>query len=160
MTGETTRFVALIVRATRARRVLEIGTGAGRSASAIAEALPADGTLITIERDPTLAAAAREAFASAGLTQRVTTIIGDAARYLHKISGPFDVVFQDGDIAQYEALHDRLVQLLAPSATLITHNTNLAGGYNGMLAADPRLMTMTLSIGEGLALSVRRGYDA
>ena len=159
MTSDATQFVALMVRATRATRVLEIGTGTGRSGLAIAEALPPGGLLITLERDQAVAVAAREAFAAAGYGQRITTMIGDASRYLHKIAGPFDLVVQKGDVTQYESLHDRLVRLLGAAATLITHNTTRAGAYNGLLAADPRLTTLALSVGEGIAVSVRREHD-
>lgn len=152
---ETARLVAIFVRATGARRVLEIGTGTGDSGLAIAEALPSNGLLITLERDPAAATAARQAFGRAGVEHTVTVMIGDAARYLHKIAGPFDLVFQDGDVAQYEALHERLVQLLAPSATLITHNILSAGRYNEVLAADGRLATAIVNLGGGVAISVR-----
>ena len=158
MTGDSTRFVALMVRATRARRVLEIGTGTGGSGLAIVEAMPTDGTLITLERDATTAGAARTAFTAAGHENRVSVMIGDASRYLHKIAGPFDLVFQDGDAVQFATLHDRLVQLLAPAALLLTNNPASAGGYNEVLAADARLMTMVLTIGDGLAVSVRRDH--
>ena len=41
--------------------------------------------------------------------RRVTVMIGDASRYLHKVAGPFDLIFQDGDKAPYAPLLDRLV---------------------------------------------------
>lgn len=153
--SEIARLVGMVVRATGATRVLEIGTGHGTSAAAIAEALPASGVLISLERDAAAATAARNALASAGYGDKVSVMIGDAKRYLHKIAGPFDIVVNDSDVTQYEALHDRLVQLLAPAATLITHNTTSAGRYNEVLAADRRLTTVVLNIGEGVAISVK-----
>jgi caffeoyl-CoA O-methyltransferase len=154
------RLVSMFVRATRAQRVLEVGTGAGTTARLIAEALPPDGMLITVERDRDTAAAARQALAEAGQSHKVSVMIGDAAHYLHKLAGPFDLVLQDGDVAQYAALHDRLVELLAPSGTLITHNTAHAGDYNKVLAADLRLTTRALNVGEGVAVSVKSPASA
>jgi predicted O-methyltransferase YrrM len=147
------------VRATRARRILEIGTGSGESARAMAAAMSADGMLITIERDAAAAAAARQAFIASGIAARVTTVVGDAARYLHKLAGPFDVVFHDGDVTQYASLHPRVVALLAPSATLITNNVHSSRDYNEVLAADERLTSVVVNIGGGVALSVRKRMD-
>lgn len=162
MTSRTSEIAALagiIVRATRAKRVLEIGTGNGESAQAIAAAMPPDGMLITIERDATMAAAARQALTTTGAAARVTVVVGEAARYLHKLAGPFDIVFHDGDVTQYTSLHPRLVALLAPSATLLTTNINSARDYNEVLEADVRLTSVVVNIGGGVALSVRKRVD-
>jgi predicted O-methyltransferase YrrM len=146
----------VLIRATRAGRVLEIGTGDGASGLEIAAALPPDGRLITVERDAAAAKQARAAFAAAGLDQRVIVMIGDASRYLHKIAGPFDAILMDGDPSQYAVLHERLVQLLVPGGLLVTRGVAATGGYNKLLAADARLTATFLDIDEGLALSVKR----
>jgi caffeoyl-CoA O-methyltransferase len=146
----------MIVRATAARRVLEIGTGTGHAAHAIATALPDDGMLITLERDAALAALARQSLAAAGHAGRVSVMIGDATRYLHKIAGPFELILQDGEPSEYEALHERLVRLLAVSATLLTNRVSNSGKYNETLSRDARLNTVVLNVGDGLALSVRK----
>ena len=122
---------------------------------AVAAALPADGMLITIERDDASATAARRAFAAAGLDHKISVMVGDASRYLHKVAGPFDLVMLDAAVAHYEALHNRLVQLLAPSATLLTFNA-AAGDYNERLAADVRLTTVLVNIDGAVAISVRQ----
>lgn len=145
-----------LTRAIRARRALEIGTGTGESAVAIATALPADGVLITLERDRATAEAARARLAARGLSDRVSVMIGDAARFLHKLAGPFDLIFQDGDTAQYTVLLDRLVGLLAPGGTLVSQRTGRADDYNRRLAADFRLYTVFLPLGDGVAISVRQ----
>lgn len=146
----------VLIRATQAGRVLEIGTGRGASALEIAAALPAGGRLITLERDAAAAVDARAAFAAAGVDRIVTLMIGDAVRYLHKIAGPFDLILQDSDPAIYSSLHEKLVPLLGPAGTLLTRNASAASGYNELLAADARLTTAFLHLDEGLALSVKR----
>ncbi len=151
-----TGLLDILIRATQAGRVLEIGTGSGASGLVIAAALPAEGRLITLERDATAAMEARTAFARAGFDRIVTVMIGDAARYLHKIAGPFDLIFQDSDPSQYSSLHEKLVTLLRPAGTLLTRNVAAAGGYNELLAADSRLTTAFLRLDDGLALSVKR----
>jgi len=82
------------VKAMGATRVLEIGTAIGYSALWMATALPAAGMLVTLERDAARAAIARAHAREAGVDDRVTVMIGDAERYLHKLAGPFDVEVQ------------------------------------------------------------------
>ena len=149
-------MLGVLVRVMRAQRVLEIGTGSGTTGVAMADALPADGMLITLERQADVAATARQAFETAGHARKVSVIVGDASRYLHKVGGPFDLVIQDGDPELFGALHERLVMLLAPHGALITNNV-AHGGYNEMLSADSRLHTTVLTVGDGVAVSVRRG---
>jgi predicted O-methyltransferase YrrM len=167
-----------LVKATGARRVLEIGTAIGYSALWIATALPADGSVITLERDRTRATEARAHFDAAGLGERITVLVGDAAHYLHKIAGPFDLIFQDGDKASYAPLLERLIGLLGPAGILVTDNVLWNGevipgfvdepqrsssdaaaiaSYNRTLAGDERLYTAFLPVGDGVALSVWQG---
>lgn len=106
-----------IVRAIGATRILEIGTGDGSATLQLASALPADGMLITIEGDPAAAAKARQSFATAGHGDRISVIAGLPSRFLHKVSGPFDLVFENCDSG---APRDRLLALLRSGGVLIT----------------------------------------
>ncbi len=107
-------------------RILEIGTGDGSRTMALAETLPVDGLLITIEPDPTAAAAARRRFSEAGLSDRVSVIVGEPRRFVHKVGGPFDLIVQNDD-SDRDGLHDRLIALLAPSGILIRGDRTLRG---------------------------------
>ena len=78
--------------------------------------------LLTMEMNEERAREARENFARAGLADRVSVIVGDAQRMLAKVSGPFDLIFQDGDKKLYAPLLDRLVELLRPGGLLVTDN--------------------------------------
>jgi predicted O-methyltransferase YrrM len=109
-----------LTRGLGARRVLEIGTGTGEGTLWIARALPEDGLLITLERDSARALLARAGLERAGVAQRVSVMIGDASRYLHKISGPFDLVVQHVSDAQRDAMQPRLLQLLRERGLLAT----------------------------------------
>jgi len=115
--GALLRALTLAARATR---VLEIGTGSGDSGLCIAGALPEDGMLITMEADESRAKIARDNFSKAGLADRVHVVIGDPALKLHKVAGPFDLIVQNGDKAQYGLMLDRLVELLRPGGVLVT----------------------------------------
>jgi predicted O-methyltransferase YrrM len=160
-----------------ARRILEIGTCIGYSTLWLATALPPDGTLITMEYDQARAARARDHFAAAGLADRVSVIVGDATRFLHKVAGPFDLIFQDSDKKLYEPMLDRLVELLRPGGLLAADNVLWNGevvpGYvtekkysdedtaaivrfSQRVAADARLYTSFLQVGDGVSVSVKR----
>src|SRR2546426_12515155 len=107
--AEVGALLRVLVLAARATRVLEIGTAIGYSGIWMAGVLPKDGMLITMEVDEARAKTARENFARAGLADRVNGIVGDAQRMLHKVSGPFDLIFQDGDKKQYGPMLDTMV---------------------------------------------------
>jgi predicted O-methyltransferase YrrM len=165
-----------LVLGTGARRVLEIGTAIGYSTVWMAAAMPPGGMLVTLERDPDRAATARDNCAAAGVADRVNVMIGDAERYLHKLAGPFDLIFQDGDKAAYSPMLDRLVALLRPGGVLVTDNvlwdgevvpgfvdpprrspadTAAIAAYNQRLAADPRLTATFLPVGDGVAVAIK-----
>jgi predicted O-methyltransferase YrrM len=165
-----------LTRASGATRALEIGTAIGYSTVWMATALPPSGLLVTLERDHARATTARAYVREAGVDDRVNVMIGDADRYLHKLAGPFDLIFQDGDKSQYTPMLDRLVALLRPGGLLITDNVLWSGAvvpgfvavpreraadtaaiaeYNERLAADPRLRTTWLPVGDGVAMAIK-----
>jgi len=121
------RFLEAVVLAAGARRVLEIGTANGYAALWLARSMPDDGGLFSIEIDPRRAAMARAHFETAGLGDRAHVIVGDPARMVHKVAGPFDVIFDAGDEPRHGALLDRLATLLRPSGVLVTGNVLRAG---------------------------------
>ena len=102
-------------------KILEIGTGDGEGTLALAATLPEDGLLITMEPDASVAAEARRRFSAAGLGGRISVIVGDPARFLHKLRGPFDLIVQR---RPDDTLRARLEGLLAAGGVLIEGNTN------------------------------------
>ena len=120
--AEVGALLRVLATAVGATRILEIGTAIGYSGIWLAGALPANGMLVTMEMDQKRAEQARENFVRARLADRVNVMVGDASRMLAKVSGPFDLIFQDGDKQQYLPLLDRLVELLRPGGLLVTDN--------------------------------------
>ena len=178
---DTGRLIHALAVSAAPKRMLEIGTGYGCSGLLLARALAADGMLFTIERDPARAAAARLHFERGGLAGRVSVMVGEAARLVHKVAGPFDLILQDGSKDQYEPVLDRLIGLLRPRGLLVSDNvlwqgdvipgfrdepshpaesTAIIARYSRRLAADPRLVTAFLPVGDGVAVSVRREEGA
>jgi len=100
------------------KRILEIGTGEGDGTLALARTLPVDGQLITIEPHTEHAIAARQRFSDAGFGDRIIVIVAEPRRFLHKIRGPFDLIV-DNDPDDRDALHDKLIAMLAPGGVLI-----------------------------------------
>jgi predicted O-methyltransferase YrrM len=160
-----------------AARILEIGTCIGYSTLWLATALPAEGQLISMEYDHGRAARARDHFAAAGFTSRISVIVGDAMRFLHKVAGPFDLIFQDSDKKLYEPMLDRLVELLRPGGLLVADNvlwngevvpgyvtqkkysdddTAAISSFSRRVAADTRLYTSFVQVGDGVSISVKR----
>lgn len=175
--ADTGLLLHLLVAATGARRVLEIGTAVGYSGAWIATALPPGGRVITFERNGERAGSARRNFASLGVGDRVDVRVGEASRLIEAVEGPFDFIFQDGDKSLYAPLHDRIVELLRPDGLLAVDNTLWSGSvapgftglhqrspesvalisaYNERLATDPRLRAIFLPVGDGVGMAVKR----
>ena len=174
---ETGALLHMMAKGCSARRILEIGTCIGYSTLWLATALPADGALITMEYDAARATRARDHFAAAGYADRISVIVGDATRFLHKVAGPFDLIFQDSDKQLYEPMLDRLVELLRPGGVLMADNILWNGevipgyvaqkkyseqdtaaivGFSRRVAREPRLYTAFLPVGDGVSVSVKR----
>lgn len=174
--AEVGGLLRVLATAVGARRILEIGTAIGYSGIWLAGALPSDGLLFTMELNPDRAATARQNFARAGLADRANIMVGDAALLVAKVSGPFDLIFQDGAKEHYGRMLDRLVTLLRPGGLLVTDNvlwsgdvvpgfratpsrdeadTRAIAAYNERLASDARLRTTFLPLRDGVAVSVK-----
>jgi predicted O-methyltransferase YrrM len=172
--GALLRTLALAAEATR---ILEIGTAIGYSGIWLAGALSDGGSLLTMEMNAERAREARQNFERAGVAGHVNVIVGDAQRMLAKVSGPFDVIFQDGDKQLYSPMLDRLVELLRPGGLLITDNvlwdgevvpgfvatpqrnpddTRAIAEYNERLATHPQLITSIVPMRDGVGISVKR----
>jgi predicted O-methyltransferase YrrM len=120
---------------------------------------------------------ARENFARAGVSARANVVVGDARRNVAKVSGPFDLIFQDGDKQLYSPMLDRLTELLRPGGLLVTDNvlwdgrvvpgfaeapkrenpdTAAIAEYNERLSRHPSLMTVILPLRDGVSVSAKK----
>jgi caffeoyl-CoA O-methyltransferase len=166
-------FLALLVRATRAWRVLEIGTFTGYSALAMAEALPADGRLVACELDPGAAEVAREGFAESPAGERIDLRVGPAADTLAALAEAgeaFDLAFVDADKAGYRDYVETVLArgLLTPGGLVCVDNTLLQGepylaaprspngeaiaAFNDALVANPAVEQVLVPLRDGLTL--------
>jgi predicted O-methyltransferase YrrM len=120
------KFLYLLARLIKARRILELGTLAGYSTIWLARALPADGQLITIEYDPNHAEVARNNIAQAGFQDRVELRVGRALDVLPELqtedAGPFDFIFIDADKQPYAEYFEWALKLARPGSLIIADN--------------------------------------
>ncbi|MFF2118913.1 O-methyltransferase [Kitasatospora sp. NPDC058184] len=127
-----------------AKRILEVGTLGGYSAIWLARALPADGTLLTLELDPRHAEVARGNLAAAGLAGVAEVRVGRAADSLAALVEqgvePFDLVFIDADKPSNPEYFRRALQLTRPGSLIIVDNVVRGGAVADADSTDPAVV--------------------
>jgi caffeoyl-CoA O-methyltransferase len=160
------RFLEMLVHATGARRVLEIGTYSGYSAISMGAALPAGGRIDTCEIDPEHAEVARRYIERAGYSDRITVHLGPALETIAALDGPFDLVFIDADKVNYSNYLEAVLPKLADGGLIAADNTLWSGrvldpqdedaraiaAFNDRVLADERLRCVVLTIRDGVTL--------
>jgi len=168
---EEGKLLYLLLRMIQATRVLEIGSLGGYSGVWLARALPADGKLITIEKDPRHARIAREGFRAAGLERRVELIEGAALEILPTLKPGFDAVFIDADKEPLPTYFDWGMRLLRTGGLLLCDNAFFHGAavneddrsgnalgvraFNKLAAGDPRLVATIIPVRDGLVVGLK-----
>jgi caffeoyl-CoA O-methyltransferase len=163
------QLLALLVALSGAKRVLEIGTYTGYSALAMAEALPADGRLLTLDVDPVNTAIARKTFDSSPHGAKIEIKLGPARDTLGALplEPTFDLVFLDADKASYVDYFELCLPRMREGALLAADNTLWSGKvldprdadsrgiarFNDHVQNDPRVTNVLLSIRDGLMLA-------
>ncbi len=106
------RFLGVLVRSLRARRVLELGTFTGYSSIAMALALPSGGRVITCDVNEETTAIARRYAEEAGVADRIDYRLGPGLETIAQLDGPFDLVFIDADKPNYVNYYEATLPLL------------------------------------------------
>jgi len=165
-------FLHLLARMVGARRVLELGTAIGYSASWFARAVGEDGRVITIEGNPDSARVAMNNIADLGLSERVEVKVGRAEVLLRTLRGEFDLVFNDIDKVAYPLVYEDCVRLLRVGGLLVTDNVLWSGevagrsrsketvairAYNERLAHDARFISSILPLRDGVSVALKVG---
>jgi len=159
------RLLQMLVQATQARAVLELGAAIGYSTICLGRGLGPAGRLLTLERDPVLAQRAGDNLARAGLAGSCQVRQGQAAEVLPGLEGPYDLAFLDIDKAGYLPALGHCGRLLRPGGLLVVDNTSFSGSqdFNQALREDPAWLEAQLLCflpghspeRDGLALAVR-----
>ena len=174
---EQGQFMALLVKLTRTRRAIEVGTFTGYSALCVASALPEDGRLICCDTSREWTDIARRYFEQAGLCEKIELHLRPAAETLSRLladgqSGSFDFAFIDADKENYGSYYEACLKLLRPGGLIGVDNTLWSGkvadkdnteddtvairAFNEKLRTDERVDLSLVPIADGLTLARKR----
>jgi predicted O-methyltransferase YrrM len=155
-------LLALLVRAGRRTRLLELGTSNGFSTIWLAWATaPLGGRVTSVERSPDKHAEARANLRAAGLEDTVDLCLGEIGSVLPRLTGPFDLVFLDADRPHAGDHLAALEAHLAPDVLLVADNADShpaeLAGYRDALAGHPEFRSTLVHVGKGLLVAHRAG---
>jgi predicted O-methyltransferase YrrM len=174
---ETGELLKTLVALKAPRAILEVGTAIGYSAILMAEGMPRDCHLTTIEKYEKRIPIAKRNFEKAGLTDRITLLEGDATEILKSLAGPYDMIFMDAAKGQYIHFFEDALRLLSDGGVLISDNILQDGDilesrygverrnrtihsrmreYLYTIKHHEQLTTAIVPIGDGVAISVKK----
>lgn len=159
---EDGRFLRVLVGATNARSVLEIGAASGYSAIWIGMGLrQTGGRLTTIEYDPVRAKEAAANIQRAGLSDIVKVVPGDAFKEIPKVTGNFDLVFLDAWKPDYKKFFDMVFPRVNPGGLFLAHNVinkkNEMLDFLSAIDTHPMALNTTVSPGhEGISITYKK----
>jgi caffeoyl-CoA O-methyltransferase len=165
-------FLRMLVQASGARRVLEIGTFTGYSALSMAAGLPDDGMLLTCDIDPDTNAIARSFWTRSPHGKKIEPRLGPALETIAAlpVEPAFDFVFIDADKENYLNYYEAVLPKLKPGGLIAADNTLWSGrvldpkeksdhaivAFNAHVARDGRVEQALLSIRDGVLLIRKR----
>jgi caffeoyl-CoA O-methyltransferase len=167
-------FMEIFTRVVGARRAVEVGTFTGYSALCIARGLPADGQLICCDVSEEWTSVGVKHWERAGVADRIDLRIAPALDTLRALPAdePIDLAFIDADKPNYAAYYEELLPRLRPNGVILVDNVLWGGNvieedakdenrvairaFNDLVAADDRVDTVMLPIGDGLTLLRKR----
>jgi len=162
------RLLTALVAMLRPRSVLEIGTFTGYSALSMAEALPADGRIVTCDISEEHLAIARRHIAASPYAGVIEIRSGPALETIATLPGPFDLVFIDADKTSYSAYFEATLAKLSPDGVILVDNVLWSGrvldpavvdpdtaaikAFNDQVLADDRVEVVMLTVRDGVSL--------
>lgn len=158
---EDGRFLRVLVAATQAKQVLEIGSASGYSAIWMGLALrETGGRLVTLEYDPERAAEADANVREAGLSDVVRVIHGDAFKEIPLVEGDFDIVFLDAWKPDYKKFFDMVFPRVSAGGLFLAHNVinkkSEMGDFLQAIHTTPGAYTTIVSPGfEGISMTYK-----
>jgi caffeoyl-CoA O-methyltransferase len=174
---EQGQLLGLLIRATGARRCLEVGVFTGYSALSVALALPQDGSLIACDVNAEWTAIATRYWRAAGVADKIDLRLAPALDTLDQIieqghANTYDFAFIDADKVTYADYFERALTLIRPGGLIAVDNTLWYGrpanaavrdadtvairAFNARLHADERVDLSLIPIGDGVTLACKR----
>ena len=164
-------FLHLIIKTTKIKKVLEIGTFTGLSALTIALALPSDGNLIALDKNEKTNKVAINFFKKANQDKKIEMITKpafDSLKDLKKSNKKFDMIFIDADKENYKNYYDKSIELLNKEGLIIIDNVLWYGdvvdetkndkftiymrNFNLYVDNDSRTEQIIMPLGDGLTV--------
>jgi predicted O-methyltransferase YrrM len=164
-------FLHLIIKTSKIKNALEIGTFTGLSALSIAIALPHDGKLIALDKNKETNKVATDFFKKANQDKKIETIIKpalDSINDLKKSNNKFGMIFIDADKENYKNYYDQSIELLNKDGLIIIDNVLWHGevadeekndnftknirNFNNYVHNDLRTEQIIMPIGDGLTI--------
>ena len=164
-------FLHLIIKITKIKKVLEIGTFTGLSALTISLALPSDGKLIALDKNIETTKVANDYFKKANQDKKIETIIKsalDSLNDLKKNNKKFEMIFIDADKENYKNYYDQSIELLNKDGLIIIDNVLWHGevvdetkndkftinmrDFNKYVKNDSRTEQIIMPLGDGLTV--------
>ena len=137
------RLLSMLVAMIKPKRILELGTYVGYSAICLAENLPEDGKLITIDIDDEIEDMAREYINASPSASKIEFIVADALKWLEESNETFDLIFIDANKRHYIEYYNAVFDKLTPGGFILADNT-LWGGKVGEKVANNDYQTKGL----------------
>jgi len=117
------RLLALLVEASGAKRIFEMGSAIGYSTIWLARAAGRGAEIFYTDGDPENARRAQAYFRRAGVDRRIHILVGDAVALIDRVPGKFDLIFTDVDKHQYPDAFRKAVPRLRRGGLLLADNT-------------------------------------
>ncbi|MEM1400094.1 MAG: class I SAM-dependent methyltransferase [Pseudomonadota bacterium] len=175
---EQGQFLAFLAKLIGAKKAVEVGTFTGYSALCVADAMGADGRLIACDVSDEWTQIGRQAWAEAGVAERIDLHIRPALETLANLiedghRNTVDMALIDADKQNYSAYYDHLLQLVRPGGLIIVDNVLWSGAVadpsvsdpsteairtlNQKIVQDDRVDVSMVPIGDGMTLVRRIG---
>jgi predicted O-methyltransferase YrrM len=161
ITRDTGQFLAVLVRATASRRLLEIGTSNGYSTLWLAwAAQEVGGTVTTVERSEFKVSLARSNFGRSGLGHIITQVQDEADKVLASAAdASVDFIFLDSERSEYPGWWPHLKRVLRPGGLLVADNATShpqeIAPFVALVEGDAGFTTSLAPIGNGEYLAVK-----
>lgn len=125
--NETASFLRFFLKQIKAKKVLEIGTAVGFSASLMLEAMGESARVTTVDRFDVMIRKAKATFETLGVTDQITLLEGDAKDILPELEGPFDFVFMDSAKSKYIEFLPECLRVLKKDGVIMIDDVFQAG---------------------------------
>ena len=168
------QFLQTLIKVSNVKKILEIGSFTGFSALSMAMALPPDGTLISLDKNPEFSNKAKSFYEKAN-EKRIKQIIKPAIESLKELKNSsqiFDLIFIDADKESYLNYYDACIELVNTNGLIIIDNvlwhgevadntkndkfTNIIRDFNTYVKEDNRVIKNIIPIGDGLTICIKK----